>query len=494
MPSLDQTVSNANSRSQPGLLRALGIGTAIAVVIGNVIGSGIFAKPGVIAAEAGDFRVILAAWVTGGILSLLGALCFAELAAMLPRAGGTYVYLREAYGRPVAFLLGWNELLVARPASMGALSVFFIGSVAQALDWKIGLFARILFTMLLIGGMAWVNTMGVIWGGRVQIVTTLIKVGFLGLVALLPVVMSWFAAYHPNLGNYLSRLPVAAGSTPASRFGVAVLAVMWAYNGWHAITQIAEEIRDPQRNIPRALLFGVSLLIVLFLSFNAALHGVLSMDRMAQAREHAAEVMVRMLLGPIGAAVMSGVILCSTFSGINSNLLLGPRIFFAMGRDGVFFPQLARVHARYRTPVVAIVVQSLMAIILVITTGVLVKFVSGLEQKSIFDMLTDFAIFAVSFFYVLGVVAVLVLRRKHPEWERPYRTWGYPIVPLLFSGFYVWFLTQIYQSKPLEANAGLILIALGIPVYYGWRGRAIQIQKEQSQSALPTGTSERERG
>src|SRR5881628_4062089 len=277
--------------SQPGLLRALGIGTATSVVIGNVVGSGIFAKPGVVAAEAGEFRVILAAWVTGGILSLLGALCFAELAAMLPRAGGTYVYLREAYGGPVAFLLGWNELLVARPASMGALSVFFIGSLARALHWEVGLFGRILFTMLLVGGMACVNIMGVIWGGRVQNVTTLIKIGFLGLVALLPWAMSWLTAYQPNLNNYLSRSPVASGSSPASRFGVALLAVMWAYNGWHAITQIAEEIREPQRNIPRALFFGVGLLILLFLSFNAALHGALSMEQMAQAREHAAEVM-----------------------------------------------------------------------------------------------------------------------------------------------------------------------------------------------------------
>ena len=389
----------------------------------------------------------------------------------------------------MAFLLGWNELLVARPASMGALCVFFIGSLAHALHWEVGLFGRILFAMLLVGGMACVNIMGVIWGGRVQNVTTLIKIGFLGLVALLPWAMSWLTAYQPNLNNYLSRLPAASGSSPASRFGVALLAVMWAYNGWHAITQIAEEIREPQRNIPRALFFGVGLLILLFLSFNAALHGALSMEQMAQAREHAAEVMVRMLLGPIGAAVMSGVILCSTFSGINSNLLLGPRIFFAMGRDGVFFTQLARVHARYRTPVVAIVVQSLMAIILVITSGVVVKFVAGLEQRSIFDMLTDFAIFAVSFFYVLGVLAVLVLRHKHPDWERPYRTWGYPVVPLLFAGFYAWFLTQVYQSKPFEANAGLLLVGLGVPVYYGWQARRRRLRKTETSPLVATGIS-----
>lgn len=489
MPSIDQPGSNTDTPSQPGLLRALGPGTAMAVVIGNVIGSGIFAKPGVIAAEAGDFRVILAAWVTGGILSLLGALCFAELAAMLPRAGGTYVYLREAYGRIVAFLLGWNELLVARPASMGALSIFFIGSVAQALDWEIGLLARLLLAVILIGGMAWVNVLGVIWGGRVQNVTTLIKAGFLGLVALLPMVMSWFTPYHPDIRNYASRLSVPSDSTLASRFGVTLLAVMWAYNGWHAITQIAEEIRDPQRNIPRALFTGVGLLVLLFLSFNVALHSVLSMGQMAQAREHAAEVMVRMLLGPIGAAVMSGVILCSTFSGINSNLLLGPRIFFAMGRDGIFFPQLSRVHVRYRTPVTAIIVQSLMAVILLITSGVLVKFVAGLEQKSVFDMLTDFVIFAASLFYVLGVVAVLVLRHKHPDWERPYRTWGYPVVPLLFSGFYAWFLTQVYQSKPFEAKAGLVLIGLGIPVYYWWQARAGHLRRKEARSAVAAGAS-----
>jgi APA family basic amino acid/polyamine antiporter len=399
----------------------------------------------------------------------LGALCFAELAVMMPRAGGLYDYLREAFGRPVAFLFGWNEVLFNRPASIGALSVIFIGSMSQALELRLGTIARVLLATTLIALMAWINVVGVVWGGRVQSATTLVKAGFLGVVAVLPLVLLPWAEPGLRLSNYNTTTSTLEGTTLATRFGVVLLAVLWAYNGWHGVTQVAEEIRDPQRNIPRALFGGVGILIVLYVSANVAYHGVLSMDEMAAAKDHAAELMVRALLGWPGAAVMSGVIMCSTFGGINSNLLLGPRVAFAMGRDGVFFRSLGYVHTAYRTPAVAIVIEALMSVVLVITSGVLVEFVSGFEDKTIFAMLTDFVIFAASLFYVLGVAAVFVLRRKHPEWPRAYRTWGYPFVPLGFLLFYAWFLSEVYVGKPFEANAGLVLIGLGIPAYYGWQ-------------------------
>src|SRR5262249_30792554 len=200
--------------------------------------------------------------------------------------------------------------------------------------------------------------------------------------------------------------------------------------------QVAEETRDPQRNIPRALFGGVGLLMLLYVSANLAYHGVLSMEQIAAAKDHAAEQMVRTLLGPVGAAGMSGVIMCSTFGGINSNLLLGPRVAFAMGRDRVFFQSLGRVHAVYRTPAIAIVIEALMSVALVVTSGILVECVSGFEDKTIFAMLTDFVIFAASLFYVLGVAAVIVLRYKLPESSRPSRTLGYPFVALLLRLFY----------------------------------------------------------
>lgn len=486
--------------SAAGLLRALGPGAATAVVVGNVIGSGIFLKPGKIAHDGGDFGLIITAWAFGGVLCVLGALALAELATMLPRAGGLYVYLREAYGRPVAFLFGWNEFLFAMPASIGALSVAFVGSLAAASGWQSGAVVQVACAIALIVAMTWVNFVGVVWGGRVQTATTLIKAGGVGLIALAPFATHLWTGGAVHREHYTQPLvPASAAGAPAAdaalpdsgaplatRFGLVLLAVMWAYNGWHGIAPVAEEIRDPERNIPRALFGGIGILILLYVSANIAYHGVLSMSELAAAGEHGAEEAARKLAGTAGAAVISGIIMCSTFGAINSNTLLGPRVSFAMGRDGVFFRQLGRVHAVYRTPATAIVVQALMSVGLVVASAALKHAVTGvdastfaagfvqktiltLQQQSIFTLLTNFVIFAASIFYLLAVLAVLVLRRRHPDWPRPYRAWGYPVAPLAFVLVYVWFLRQIYIDQPFEANAGLVLIGLGLPFYYGWR-------------------------
>ena len=338
---------------------------ALAIVVGNVIGSGIFLKPGSIAAEAGDFRLILSAWLVGGAVCGLGALCFAELAAMLPRAGGLYAFLKEAYGKPAAFLFSWNEFLFNRPASIGALSVAFAGALGLSLGRTLTQPETIFLALGLILLLTWVNIRGVLWGGWVQGATTLVKASFLGLLALLPFLMAPFSETGIDWANYSSRVEPSGDMAPGTRFGLVLLSVMWAYNGWHGITPVAEEVRDPERNIPRAMFGGVGLLTVLYVSANLAYHGVLSMGEMAAAGPHAAETMVAALLGPFGAAAMAAVIMCSTFGGINSNLLLSTRIPFALGRDRLLAPVLGRVHAAYRTPFVAIIVQAFMAALLV---------------------------------------------------------------------------------------------------------------------------------
>ena len=455
--------------SGPGLRRALGPGVALAIVVGNVIGSGIFLKPGSIAAEAGDFRLILAAWLLGGAVCVLGALCFAELAAMLPRAGGLYAYLKEAYGKPAAFLFSWNEFLFNRPASIGALSVAFAGALGLSLGRTLNQLETILLALGLILLLTWVNIRGVHWGGWVQGATTLVKASFLGLLALLPFLMTPFSETGIDWANYSSRVEPSGDLVPGTRFGLVLLSVMWAYNGWHGITPVAEEVRNPERNIPRAMFGGVGLLTVLYVSANLAYHGVLSLEEMAAAGPHAAETMVAALLGPSGATVMAAVIMCSTFGAINSNLLLATRIPFALGRDRILSARLGRVHAVYRTPFVAITVQALMAALLVLVSGLLIEFLGWSGEKTIFQILTDFIIFGNSIFYMLGAAALFILRRKRPDWNRPYRTWGYPVVPLLYLGFYVWFLTQVYLGKPFEASAGVVLIGTGVPVYWIWR-------------------------
>lgn len=464
--------------SRPGLLRALGLGMGLAMVVGNVIGSGIFAKPGGIAANGGDFSLILTAWVVGGGLCVLGGLCFAELAVMMPRAGGMYVYLRETYGRPVAFLFGWADFMFRSPASIGALSIVFVASLEEALKptgVTFELWTEVLLALLLIFGMAWVNVIGVIWGGRVQAGTTIVKAGFLGLLALMPFLVMFIGIQEFNTTNYSTTIDLSQSkSTYATRFAAVMLAVMWAYNGWHGITPVAEEIREPQRNIPLALFGGIGILIVLYVAANLAYHGVLTMEEMGSAGELGAQRMIEKLFAESGyagtaVAAMSAVIMCSTFGAINSNLLNAPRISFAMGRDDVFFRQLGRVHSNYRTPAVAIVVQAAMSAGLVVASGLLVALVDGFKQKSIFDLLTNFVIFAASIFYMLSVLAVILLRRKHPDWDRPYKTWGYPVTPVLYLAFYVWFLFEVYRGQPFEANAGIGLILLGLPVYYAWR-------------------------
>ncbi len=452
--------------SKTELLRALGPGTAVAIVVGYVIGAGIFLKPGNIAADVGDFRIIIAAWVAGGVLCLLGALSVAELAAMLPRSGGLYVYLREAYGPLVAFLFGWNDVFFMRPAGLAALATASVGSLLKVLEIEAGGLTRAILAAGLVICVAVVNILGVVWGGRVQNATTLIKAGSLVVLALLPFLLMELGGSAWSAANYATTVSPAVGESIATRFGVALLAVMWAYNSWHNVTQVADEIRDPQRNIPLALFSGVGILIVLYVSVNIAYHGVLPMDRMAAARDHAAEEVVRTLIGPIGSALVSAVIMISSLGAMNANLLVTPRIAFAMGRDGVFFRQLGQVHPRFRTPATAIVVQAIMGSALLIGSGVLVEFVAAFRGKSIFAMLTDFVIFAASLFYTLGVLSVIVLRFKHPEWARPYRTWGYPLVPTAFVAGYVWFLTHVYLGKPFEANTGLMFIGLGILVFF----------------------------
>jgi basic amino acid/polyamine antiporter, APA family len=483
------TASPTTSRHE--LVRVLGARIATAVVVGNVIGSGIFLKPGNIAAESGHFGVIISVWLFGGLLCILGGLCFAELAAMYPQAGGMYVYLREAYGWPVAFLFGWTEVFFGKPASIGALSVAFAGSFSLALGGVLSSNAQVVMAIGLIVSMAGVNIVGVLWGGRLQMAVTVVKATFLALVALVPFVMALFASGAVEIANYSTTVDPKQPEL-ATQIGVVLLAVMWAYNGWHGVTPLAEEVRDPHRNIPLALFLGIGILIVLYLAANFAYHGVLSMAEMKAAGDHAAEEMLNKLLGPAGLAAMSAVIMCSTFGAINTNLLQAPRITFAMGRDGVFFRSLGMVHATFRTPAMAIVVMAAMSIALVLSVAVAKQFVMGaatetsavaagstapqqqllplviesLRNDSIFSLLTNFVIFSASVFYMLCVLAVIVLRFRRPDAARPYRTWGYPVVPLLFLAVYVWFMIQIYQSNPLESRTGLVFIALGVPVFW----------------------------
>ncbi len=472
LPPVSVTETNAPAEHQ--LLRALGPGVAIAIVVGNVIGAGIFAKPSRIAADCGSFPLIITGWVLGGIICLFGALCFAELAAMLPRAGGMYVFLREAYGRPVGFLFGFNEYIFGRTATNGALAVFFaslscglfLPSNLSGNPWILAIVACLTISLL-----TTINIVGVVWGGHVQSLTTIVKVGFLALIALLPFLFLGLDSHIVQWSNYLTTVEPQK-KILSEQFAAILLSVMWAYNGWHDIAPVAEEVRDPQRNIPLALIGGTLLLMLLYVSVNVAYHGVLSMSQIAGAPGQTAQLTIQRTLQPfgeklalLGANGITAVTLCSVFGALNCNLMMGPRVAFAMARDRIFWRPLAHVHPKFRTPAVSLLTQATMSCTLVLVGTYLLLHVESLKGEDLFGLLTNFVVYSANIFYALCVLGVYVLRIRHPEWARPYHTWGYPLVPGLYLAGMSWFLWMAFFAEPFSSGVGLALMALGLPMY-----------------------------
>ncbi len=500
--------------SRPELLRVLGPLSATAVVVGSVIGSGIFYKANVIASSVGRFDLVLLAWIVGGVMSLLGALALAELAAMLPHAGGQYVYLREAYGPLTGFLWGWGEFWIMRTASTAALAVAFARALFQSIyPWletvdmarvsedSSGVWITIgsttiqliwihrLLAITAIMALALVNILGSRWGGAMQNVTTCAKIGVLVALMVLP-----FLTGHASTTNLSSTYSKVTDGSLLAGFGAALTAVFWAYDGWNNVAMVGEEIREPQRNIPRALISGMLILIGLYLGATVAYHLVLSMSELAETPKSsfaAAEACTKML-GGYGAAVASAAVMLSTFGALNSNILTGPRVLFAMARDRLFPQSLARVNPRFRSPDMAILAQVCWAVVLIIGSNWLTRVqvpdwiaslplwlsapltqsITGMADKQIFDVLTDLVIFGQFTFFILSVAAVFVLRVRRPDLERPYRTIGYPILPALFLVSATGFLISMLLTSPIESLVGLTFIGLGLVAYQFIKNKA----------------------
>jgi APA family basic amino acid/polyamine antiporter len=468
--------------AEPGLVRALGPLMTTAVVVGTVIGSGVFKKPQLIAAHVPHFGLAALLWVLGGVLVLLGALAYSEVTVLLPRAGGNYVFLREAYGRLAGFLWGWVDFCIIRSASLAALATIFTESLHDILcneafqqavglpsGTHLGFWPQRLLTVSVLAVLAWVNIRGVRWGGLVQLLITLIKVGSLAAIAVLPFVVlaAWLSA--PALPNFANLRPVWPDDwqqVSVGGLGSAFLGVLWAYHGWQNLAPVAEEVRRPQRNLPLALLAGVALIITLYLGANLAYYLVIPRVEMAELKKTtvATEFSLR-LLGPLGAAAASATVMGSVFGALNGNLLVGPRLLYAMGDDGLAPRALGVVHARYRTPALAIAVLAAWSSLQVVTVAFL-TWVGWLEEsKSHFDRLTDFAMFGAVIFETLAVVSIFVFRRRRPDAERPYRCPGYPLVPALYVLLPAFVLVNMFLHERVEALAGVGFIALGAAVY-----------------------------
>jgi len=454
---------------RPGLVRALGPAMATAVVVGTVIGSGVFKKPQAVAENLPTFSMAALVWILGGVLALLGALSLAEVAVLFPRAGGNYVFLREGYGRPFGFLWGWVEFWIIRTASIAALATIFTESCHDVLRETMGAGSAVLsywqqrtMTVAVILFLALVNVRGVRWGGGLQLAITIVKVGSLLAITLLPWVL--LAREQPP-----AQLPPADYEPPALTLGhflSAFLGVLWAYHGWMNIAPIAGEVRTPNRNIPLAFLAGVGIVIFVYLGANLAYHQVLPMWEMRFMKDTpvATEFSIR-LLGAVGGVLMSGAIMCSVFGALNGNLLVGPRLLYAMGEDHLAPPVLGAVHPRYHTPAVAILVMAGWAIALILGVAILTELNWLQAGKSHFDMLTDFAMFGSVTFETLAVSTIFVFRRRLPDMPRPYRCWGYPLVPALYMVLPALVLGNMFINQSVEALTGAGFIALGAGVY-----------------------------
>lgn len=405
------STARGESATSGDLPRVLGLGDVFSLLVGTVIGSGIFIVPATIAAAVGSPLLMMAVWVVGGVLSFFGALAFSELAAAYPQAGGMYVYLREAYGRLVAFLFGWALFFVIESGSIAALAVAFSTKYLPFFV-PVSPAASKAVSVALILLLVCVNYAGVRWGALVQKTLTIFKVAALVVVS---IAVFLFADGDPS--HFVT--PAATDWSPAlvGSFGVGLVAALWAYKGWEVVTFTAGEVRDPQRNVPLGLFFGTLTIVVLYLTANLAYLYASPIAAIAASNRIAADAM-NAAVGPIGASIIAAVILLSITGALNGTILTCPRVFFAMSRDGLFFKRIADVHATYRTPHVAIMATGAWSAVLCFTGS--------------FEQLLSYVIFGQWIFFGLTVGAVFILRRTRPDLPRPYRTWGYPVTPALF--------------------------------------------------------------
>ena len=451
------TVSAAGS--DEGLLRVLGLGSAILLVIGSVIGSGIFLTTGGMAALIPSPSLLLAAWTLGGALSIAGGLTYAEMGAMYPRSGGVYVFLREAYGGLAAFLYGWAALLVMISGSIAAVAVGFaeylsyfvpvLGTANVLLSipapWgPVTISAGQLVAASSIGILGAVNYVGVRSGNMVNVVLTATKVAGLLVIPLMALVAgSAQPAFTPVVPPDLVR--------PLSSFGIAMIAVLWTYESWYYVTFAAGEIREPQKNVPRALFIGISALAAIYLTVNIAYLYTLTIEEITGVTRIAEKASLA-LMGPAGAGFLAATVVISTFGCNAAGMLGGSRVLFAMARDSSFLPAAGRVHAVYRTPHVAVVVLTVWSMVLALSGS--------------YEQLFTYVMFASIMFSVAAGAALFVLRRTQPDRPRPYRAWGYPMVPGLFVlGSSAFVLNTLFE-RPAESMTGLGLVALGVPAYW----------------------------
>lgn len=439
------TANLTEDRTAERLPRSLGVLSTAAVLVGITIGSGIFRVPSIVAAETGSLGGIALVWLAGAGFTLAGALTLVALATALPHAGGAYVYLREGYGPLAAFLFGWIKLLVTGPSALAAIALIFAEyarAFAPLSDRQVQLVAIALLVVLTAANIRSVN-----WSAALQNASTGAKV-----VVLAGLAVFLFALGDGAAGAFAQ--PVAWRSAPAGAFWASLVVVLWTYTGWVDLTYVAGEVRDPVRTFPRAVLYGMAVIVPIYLLTNAAFLHVLSLEDMAGSTLVAATAAERALGGP-GAALVAALVMVSTFGALNGSILTSPRVFFQMADDGLFFRSVAAVHTRYRTPHIALILYMFLGI-------------AGVATRT-FEQLAEIFVLGIWPFYALAVGSVFLVPRRRPDLASRCRAWGYPWLPIAFLVLSVAMLANGVVRRPLESAISFGIILLGIPAYFGWR-------------------------
>ena len=446
--------------SQLELPRALGVSHATAIVVGTIIGSGIFLVPKEMMQEVGSAKLVYLAWIVGGLLSLFGALTYAELGALKPEAGGEYVYIRDGYGPLLGFLYAWTWFLLAKPASiatvtiglmriLGTFEVFrFLANDAWHRPFAVT-YAQ-LFAMLAAVLISFLNYLGIKKAGDFQLFFTTLKV-----LMIVAIVIIGFSSSKGSSQNFATTFIGAKGGV--SGFMLALVAALWAYDGWNDLNMVSGEVANPRRNIPIALIAGVLIVAVLYMGLNGAVQYLLPASAIAASERPASDATL-LAIGSIGAAIVSAGMALSMLVTLNGTIMSGARIPYAVARDGYFFSALAHVHERFRSPSTSIVVQAIAAILLLFMVGK-------------FQALFSLAIFSEWLFYMIATSTVFVFRRREPNAERSYKTWGYPLVPAVFVIVAAVLLAYTFAQNLRNSIIGTLIILAGIPVFYYFAGK-----------------------
>ncbi len=448
---------------RPGFARRLGLFDATMIVVSGIVGSGIFINPYVVAQKVHTPFLIVGVWVAGGAIAMLGAFVFAELATVVPRVGGQYAFFREAFHPLVAFLHGWSLMLIVQSGATAAVAVAFAEYLVQLTGLRPGLVSYLAAAILLL--LAGFHALGVRPGALVINIITGAKM--LVLAALIGGVFT--LAHSSGLTLRPFTPPGAAGLGLLSVFFAGMVPAMFCYGGWQNVNFVAEEVREPERNLPRAILIGVVLVIVLYVGANLAYLHVLTAPVLAASRTPAADAAAR-VLGRFGGNAIGALVIVSTFGFLNLALLTAPRVYYAMAADGLFFRVLARLSPRFRVPVAAILLQGVLA--------------AGFALSRSYERLLSYAVFADWIFFALAGAALLVFRRTRPDAARPFPTPGYPWVPIVFTLFGIVLVVNLFVTEAGDAWLGTAVLLAGIPVYYGWRAAARRRERRAAGAAL----------